>query len=349
MKDKYTRNLFETESDLRIIRIDNSAVSERTDNLDLLYSQIIKHEELYPEIGKWLETKVIPGIKSEQRIAYVGLNNNEPVVSAILKLGVSSKICHLHIDDELRNQHLGDLFFSMMALDAKRRAERIHFTLPESLWVEKRGFFKSFGFKDAEKSFRQYRSTKDELWSSASFKVVWGNVLRKLPKIIQSLTKVHNSIFSGILMSIKPKYVARIQSGEKTVEIRKQFSMKWQGCRVTIYSSTPEQALYGYATIEKIRKGTPEEIWSLYGEYIGGTRKEFKSYTASKKEVYAIFLKDFQPYLSPVFLSHISFLLENKTPSAPESYLSLEKNEIWARAVSIAELLHNRFWIYTTY
>lgn len=347
MKDLFTGNLFATESNLKIIRLTKDDILDRTDKVGLLSDQISKHEILYPNIEKWLEEKILPGIKKEKRVAYVGLNNEKPVVSAVLKLGINPKICHLHIDNEIQNQSLGDLFFSMMALDCKRRAKEIYFTLPESLWVDKKAFFKSFGFHEAVKSNRQYRSSEDELWSSASFNVMWGHVLNKLPKIISSLTKTYDNIFNGILMSVKPEYVEKIQSGEKLVEIRKRFSTKWRNCSVTIYSTKPDQAIYGYATIENVIKDTPENIWLRYGDFIGCTKKEFDAYIASSEKIYAIFLKDFKPYLNPIYLSQISYLLNRKGPKPPESYISLEKNQDWAKAVSIAELLHNRFWLYT--
>jgi predicted transcriptional regulator len=234
-----------------------------------------------------------------------------------------------------------------MSLDAKRGAKEIHFTLPESLWLTKRGFFQSFGFRNAEKASRQYRSSEAELWSSASFNIMWASVLEKLPKIITSLTKTHDNIFNGILMSIEPKYVEKIKSGEKIVEVRKRFNTKWRNCRVTIYSSNPDKAILGYATIANIMKGSPERIWSRYGGDIGCTKREFEAYTASSEEVYALFLEDYKPYTNQVYLSQISYLLDNKAPKPPQSYISLEKNMDWARAVSVAELLHNRFWLYT--
>ena len=120
-RDFYTRNLFERESDLRIIRITTDDVLYHSDNFNLFSEQILKHEALYPDINKWLKAKVLAGIKDNSRIVYLGLDGDRPIVSAVLKLGVKAKICHLHIDQKDRDQHVGDLFFSMMALDAKRK------------------------------------------------------------------------------------------------------------------------------------------------------------------------------------------------------------------------------------
>ncbi len=346
IKDLYTRNLFEVESDLRFIRLAKDDVVESSDKIRLLSTQISKHEEMYPNIDNWLKSKVLTGIKEKNRVAYIGLNNDIPIASAVLKLGSFSKFCHLHIDQEYQNQNIGELLFSMMALDARRRANEVHFTLPESLWIDKGDFFRSFGFQEAKKSKVQYRSYEDELRCTTSFSTVWNSVLEKLPKIITSLTKTHDDIFSGILISIKPAYVEKIMSGEKLIEIRKRFSTKWIGCRITIYSSSPTQAIYGYATIDNVKKDSPETIWSQFGQHIGASKQEYDAYLGASKQVYAISLKDFQPYHNPIPLSQIEGLLNHETLKPPQSYTSLSKNINWARAISIAELLHNRFWTY---
>ena len=50
--------------------------------------------------------------------------------------------------------------------------------------------------------------------------------------------------------------------------------------------------------------------------------------------------------INPVPLSQLESLLNEQDLRPPQSYLSLETNIDWTRAVSVAELLHNRFWVY---
>lgn len=351
MKDPHdfrTGDLFSTDANLQVTRLNREDVIQDTDNLKMLSELILRHEISYPSIDKWLKKKVLPGIKSNERVAYIGTNNGIPVVSAVLKCGAYSKICHLNIDERFQDQRIGDLFFTMMVLDAKRRAQELHFTLPESLWSRKRGFFEAYGFDTAHRTKRQYRKSADELRSSAPFRKVWAHAIEKLPKIVNSLTKSNTNIFNGILLSIKPRYVEKLEKGEKVVEIRKRFSAKWQHCRTIIYSSNPMQAIYGYATIDKITKGTPEAIWIQYQKYIGGTKQEYNEYTRSSDRVYAIFLKDFQKYQDLIHLDWLSYLMDkDKEIRPPQSYISLERNVQWTTAVAIAELLHKRFLIHT--
>jgi len=345
--DPYTGDLFATESNIKIVQLKKDDIECGTDKVKLFSQLINEHEPMYPDIEKWFKRKVLPDIKRSKRKAYLCLNNDEPVATAVVKLGKQAKFCHLHIQPGIREQHLGDLFFSMMALDVKRHAGEVHFTVPESLWVEKKLFFQSFGFNEAEKTSKRYRAFEEELRCSASFTTVWQKTLEKLPVIVETLTRNEDNIFNGLVMSVKPKYVEKIQEGEKVVEIRRKFSTKWKNCRVTIYSSSPIQGLQGHATITDVIKNSPKNIWEKFGPDLGCSKKDFEDYTESRSQIYAVLLKDFQAYTSPLFLDQISYLL-NEDLKPPQSHLALEKNELWSGAVSIAELLHGRFRLQTS-
>jgi predicted transcriptional regulator/N-acetylglutamate synthase-like GNAT family acetyltransferase len=335
-------DLFAIESNLEIVALTKHDVIRKTDKVDLFCGLIKEHEGMYPDIKAWFQNKVLPGIENGNRKAYYCLNNDEPIATAIVKIGRMAKFCHLHIREEERNRHLGDLFFSKMAMDVKRIAKEVHFTVPETLWVEKKTFFQSFGFAEAKKATRQYRAFEDELKCSASFDTVWEKVLEKIPVIIQNFTKGADNIFNGLVISIKPQHVKKIEKGEKLVEIRKKFNAKWINCRATIYSSSPEKKLHGHARISDVIKKSPGEIWEKFGSEIGCSKEDFNRYTETSSQVYAILLKDYQAYTSPLYLSHLSYLLQ-KDLTPPQSHLSLEKSDLWVGAVSVAELLHGRF------
>jgi predicted transcriptional regulator len=347
MGDLSQLDLFSIKSDLIIFKIKKSDITQETDRLKTFKRLVSEHEEMYPDIERWLKTKVFPGIKTGERTAYLGLNNDKPIVSAVVKKGERSKFCHLHINDKFQNQNIGDLFFAMMALDVRNSAKETHFTLPESLWVKKESFFQSFGFTKAVKSRKQYRVFEEELICSVSFNTLWEKTLEKLPIIISSFTRSNINITDGLLMSIKPKYLEKLQNGNKVVEIRKKFNSKWRGCKVALYSSSPSKAILGYATIDKVEKGFPNEIWEKYQNGIGCTREEFNNYTKTSKQVYAIPLKTFETYLAPLYLEQISMLLK-KDLNPPQSYLTLKNNKPWAEAVLIAELLHGQFQLYSS-
>lgn len=335
-------DLFTLEANLEIVKITKADVILNSDNLGVFKIAILKHEEMYPKISLWLKNKVLPGIEHGNRIAYLGLYNGEPVVTAVVKIGASSKFCHLHIEKKFQDKNVGELFFAMMIVDVRHMAKSIHFTLPESLWENEKQFFTSFGFEKAEKSKTQYRKSEEELSCNSTFQKVWDSTLTKLPKIMEKHSLDKNNIINGLMMSIQPKYMNRIMNGDKVIELRKKFNHKWTERRITLYSTSPNKAIIGYAVIQKVISNTPEKIWAQYGEELGCSQLEFKEYTGNLDKVFAIKLTNVTPYKSPIFLSQLSnFLSADLTP--PQSYLTLKENTNWLNAIAISDLLQGKF------
>lgn len=330
MLDLFNNN--EKINNLKIAQVTKDDVIKKTDNLKTIISLLEKHEKMYPKIDNWIKEKVIPGIKTDERVAYIGFDDDIPFVSAILKKGKSSKFCHLHIDNEFRNKNIGGLFFSLMTLELKRFAKEIHFTLPESLWSEKKKFFNSYGFENATKSGIQYRLFEEELKCSAPIEKVWESVLEVLPNLIYT---------NGIVMSIKPTYCNKILNGNKFIEIRRKFNSKWAGQKVALYSSHPTKAIVGNATIEKVEEGIPENIWKNNSALLGCTKYEFDNYTACSTKIYALTLNNVVPYNTPIHLSKLSDYVK-KELRAPQSYQSLSNDKHWAKAIPITELIHGQ-------
>ena len=333
---------FFVKENFQIVRLAEGDVRCKTDHLADFESLILGNQQMYPEIERWYKGKVLPGIKQDERVAFIGYLNEKPAVSAVVKKGGNAKFCHLRINEALRDVHLGEVFFSLMALEIRDLATDIHFTLPESLWETKGEFFKSFGFQSAELAEAQYRLFDRELACSAKFSTVWGSVLHKIPKIADQYAFGGFAPDNQLLMSVKPEYADRIMQCKKTVELRRKFSTRWINHRINIYASAPMMSLMGEARIAGVVANKPEVIWERFHNQIGCSRAEFDAYAAGTDELYAIELDDVRPYRDRVPLTHISYLLkEQLTP--PQSYMTLEKNKSWAKAVSLATYLHGCF------
>lgn len=151
-----------------------------------------------------------------------------------------------------------------------------------------------------------------------------------------------HSLDFRILISIKSEYAQKIVSGEKRVEIRKQFSMKWSGCRVSIYASGQKHSIVGEAFIKNVVYDKPENVWEKFHNQIGCTKEEFDKYTESKSEVYAVVLENAIPYEKAISLREASSLAKKKL-CPPQNYYDLNRNTKWAEAVSISALLQNSF------
>lgn len=337
--------LFSLTSNFRIVRLGKSDALEWTDDMNVLKTLISANEVMYPAIGRWFKEKVVPGLGAGQRIAWVAYEGEKAIASAVLKLGRRAKFCHLRIDQNFQDLALGQMFFSQMTAEARHDAKEIHFTLPESLWSSKRGFFESFGFTDAVKSRRQYRHGETEFSCSAPFLTVWSSVMKKLPELAPKFRVGGYSLNSRILISLKPKYAGKILAGSKLIEIRKRFSSKWIGCKAVLYASSPQRALVGEATVNSVTSGLPADIWSEFGPGMGCTLDEFTAYVGSASKVFAVELGDIIPYREPISLAQVSHLVrEDLTP--PQSYCDLRLDDgdsPWVKAVSVASLLHGRF------
>jgi len=335
-------DLFTVEKKIRIVELKPIDVTKNSDNLKVAYELIRRHSENYPDIERWFKSKVIPGIKTNERGVYIGFNHETPIAAGIVKKGIHTKFCHLHIEEGLRNQNIGDIFFLLMSVFVRRYATDVHFSLPEGVWENKKEFFKSYGFENVKKYQTQYRNSESELISSTNFKTLWTKIIEKLPSLIEQFGNHPESPLNGIVMSIHPNFSNKVLNGEKIVEIRKKFNLKWKDHTVAIYSSSPAKELVGYASIRDIVEDEPAIIWSKHSDKLGCTKSEYDNYTSGLSKVYAIFLSDIIKYHSPLSLNYLSDFVQRRI-NPPQSYSTVHNDSNWKTVISIAELLHGRF------
>lgn len=343
---KHLRNelLFPLATRFRLVRLGKADAQRLSDNLTILRELIVANEQMYPDIHGWFSNKVVPGLQRSERVAYIAFENEHPIASAVLKLGTNAKFCHLRIHEDFQDMALGQMFFTQMTFEARRYANEIHFTLPESLWCVRGEFFESFGFSQARKASTQYRQGDAELLCSAPLSSVWGAAVSKLPSLLARFTSRNEPLKNHLVLSIKPKYAKKILVGSKFLEVRKRFSSKWTGYRAVLYSSGPVCALVGEATIGSVTCGRPGEVWTRFESGLGCSREEFRAYTDLSDQVSVIELKDVTAYKEPLGLNQLSDALD-ETLRPPLSFCSLRLSEQspWTKAASIASLMNAGF------
>ena len=322
----------------KIARVTAEDARRETNQWRHLRELILDSEPMYPKIGKWVGSKVRKGLQSADRSAFVGYHDGIPTVSCVVKHGIRAKICHLKVPDRLQRSNIGEFFFALTAMEVGSQAKQIHFTLPASLWDEKKYFFSSFSFRQVEKADKQYRLFDDELHCSAPFEMVWRSVVNKLPKLMDALSVGGCSLDSRLLMSLRPSHAKAILKGRKRVEIRRSFSQKWEGSRVSFYATSPAKSLVGEAVIEKLIQSDPESIWGCFGDQIGCTKLEYDSYVKGANQVYALMLTDVREYGTPLGLCQARNLI-NDSLKAPQSYSRITPISPWGKALPIASLL----------
>ena len=96
---------------------------------------------------------------------------------------------------------------------------------------------------------------------------------------------------STILLSIKPKYVQKIFSGEKNIELRRIKPKKINpGSVVIVYATAPLKTIYGAFRIEGIEKLHTYEIKNQILNLACVTRKEAQEYFIGKSCGYAFYI-----------------------------------------------------------
>jgi len=108
-----------------------------------------------------------------------------------------------------------------------------------------------------------------------------------------------------IFISIKPEYVSKIISKNKTIELRRKPLLLFKNTKMWIYSTSPDQCIKAIAEIKNIHKGTPAEIWKKYGKKACISEDNFNDYFEGSEDAYAIELCNVKKISKDVKLSQI--------------------------------------------
>jgi predicted transcriptional regulator len=105
---------------------------------------------------------------------------------------------------------------------------------------------------------------------------------------------------TGVLLSIKPKYVRAILDGTKQYEFRKQIFRDRSRETVFIYSSSPEKKIVASFRIGEIVEGHPGYLWEEFRDVSGLSEPEFFEYFTGKENGYAIRIDELEQFAEPM-------------------------------------------------
>lgn len=103
------------------------------------------------------------------------------------------------------------------------------------------------------------------------------------------------------LISIHPKYVDRIVSGEKKYEFRKKIPCRPVE-RIFVYSTNPQKKIVGWFFLSGYIEGDPSDVWEQSKEFAGVTEFEYQNYFMNYNWSYAIMIEQFhvfKDYIDP--------------------------------------------------
>lgn len=123
------------------------------------------------------------------------------------------------------------------------------------------------------------------------------------------------------LISIKPRFVDKILSGEKRLEFRRIWAVEPIDVLI-IYASSPVRRIVAKVNVVNVTKGSPTLLWRLAQSKGGGlTRKLLYDYLSGKKSGYAIELSDVIQFAQPI---DPKMMFENFLAPQSFRYLSFE-------------------------
>lgn len=120
------------------------------------------------------------------------------------------------------------------------------------------------------------------------------------------------------LLSIKPKYVEKIFSGEKKYEFRK-ILFKKQGVKsIVVYASSPVSKVIGEFNVRAILSMDVEELWEQTANHSGIDKSFFDEYFKGRSTGFAISVGRLNKYPRPLELKTLGI----KYPPQSFCYLS---------------------------
>jgi predicted transcriptional regulator len=99
-----------------------------------------------------------------------------------------------------------------------------------------------------------------------------------------------------IVISLHEKYVIKMLSGQKTVELRRRSVHISPGSRVWIYTTSPKASIGVYATVDAVITAKPIDLWKSHGHQSGISAHEFNQYFAGASVACGIILRDFRKF-----------------------------------------------------
>lgn len=128
-----------------------------------------------------------------------------------------------------------------------------------------------------------------------------------------------------LLLSIKPKYVDLILSGEKRVELRRLRPSIDSG-QALIYASSPRMELVASFRIASVVRAPLRMLWQSFREVAGVTRREFDAYFVGQQTGVAICIAEVAEFHEPIPLTDIRAAWKGFHP--PQVFRYVEQSDV---------------------
>jgi predicted transcriptional regulator len=89
-------------------------------------------------------------------------------------------------------------------------------------------------------------------------------------------------------MSIRPEYAAKILSGEKRIELRRQRPKLEPGDVVVVYVTSPLSQIVGAFSVARVVSMGVEAMWRRHRPLLGVAREMYDAYFTDRETAYGI-------------------------------------------------------------
>lgn len=118
---------------------------------------------------------------------------------------------------------------------------------------------------------------------------------------------------STIILSIHPRHIEKILSGQKRYEYRKYVPTNIQ--HIVVYATAPIKAIVAFIDVDIVLNDKPDTIWEKTQYYSGVSKTFFMDYYREKQSAYAIHVKRVHKLSVPKSLTTLKDII-----SAPQAY-----------------------------
>lgn len=123
---------------------------------------------------------------------------------------------------------------------------------------------------------------------------------------------------AAVLLSIRPAFAKLIESGAKTVELRRRFPDVPSGSPLVLYTTQPVAAVLGLARLRSMTSCTLPALWRKFGSASAVTKQTFDLYFHECTHGLAIELEEFAAFTPPISLADLREMWPGFSP--PQSY-----------------------------
>lgn len=122
-----------------------------------------------------------------------------------------------------------------------------------------------------------------------------------------------------IILSIHPKHIEKILSGEKRYEYRKRIPQDIN--YIIVYATAPTKKVVAIIEIDMVMKDTPQNIWDVTQSESGVSYEFFMNYFNDLSIGYAIQFRKIYKLPNPIEITFI-----DGVKGAPQSYQYVDKS-----------------------